>query len=169
MANKSYFVLPTDLSNTNSLRRYLELLAIKIDELYGNRGTDKAANYEDVKGTFDIIFSQLDKIDEQLNNLNNGLNSKLNKDGSIKATGELQYSSELSITSSTTMVHKKYVDDNFTNNPQQDTIAKLDITKVTRGSSYDQTEAQSVADQVKDVADKLDLVIDTLKNSNIIT
>ena len=54
-------------------------------------------------------------------------------------------------------------------NTPQGTTAVLNQTAVTPSAGYSQSEAQQVATNLKVVADKLDVVIDILKKSNILS
>ncbi len=58
--------------------------------------------------------------------------------------------------------------DILTGNPIQEKVELLDYTVVTRGAGYVQAEAQAIADDVKDNADKIDELINSLKLANIL-
>lgn len=54
-------------------------------------------------------------------------------------------------------------------NTPQGTTASLNQAKVTASAGYSQAEVQQIATNVKAVADKLDIIIDLLKKSNILS
>jgi len=71
--------------------------------------------------------------------------------------------------STTLAAAQTYADTNFTQNPQQSAIADLAYTAPTMSATYDQTEVQGLADQLKSVSDKLDAILAALRLANIIT
>lgn len=167
--NKSFATIPIDLNDKDQVRRYFIFLQQKIDELYNNRG--KNPN----EGSFSYLQDEINNNKSDISNnrasisgIKDELSSFSKLDGSRDYIDQVHYDSSVNITDDLSLVSKKYVDDNFTNNPQQTNIAKLNQDKVTRGSSYDQNEAQQVADNVKAIADKVDNIIDALINSNIL-
>jgi len=195
--NNSFIQMPLNLNDNDQLRNFLFSLLEKLNELQGNIGNNKAIRlnqYNIDKSNIDTNINTnktnigINKTNINTNKTNIGINktnintnktniasitdelltfSKTN--GSRNYTAEVKYDSSVNITNNYSLISKKYVDDNFTNNPIQSSISSLNQDKVTRDSSYNQTNAQTVADNLKTVADKVDSILSALQAANIIT
>jgi len=167
--NSSFIQIPLDLTDIEQLRRFFYSLLEKLNELEGNIGQDGAIKLNIYNTDKTTITEDINTNKTNISNIQSKLPTFSKLDGSRNYTAEVKYNSSVVISDNYSLTYKKYVDDNFTYNPIQSNIATLNQTTVTRGSSYDQTEAQTVADNLEDVANKVDEIINALQAANIIT
>ena len=166
--NKTFLTVPRDLSDLQSLRRFLERLMQEVDRAYGNRSTAPFATSDATSEALAAIDIAIETINNTLSNVAASEIEYLKKDGSRLATGILQYTTGLVIAADNDLVDKKYVTDNFTNNPMQPNISSLSLSLVTASAAYSQSEVQSIADDLNATSLKVDAILSALIAANLI-
>lgn len=167
MANSTFIQVPPNITDGQVLKRFLEKLILQIDIAFGNRG---AAAFTP-STSFQQSITSIQDIQQAIND-EAIFYSKL--DGSRPYTDVVSYNGAKVFTLGTDIVDKAYVDSKFpgfgttsgtvteggttTNNPKQSAIATLGLT-----ISAPPTEVQ-----VQAVSDKVDSLIISLRNSNLI-
>lgn len=179
MAGSSFIAVPPNINDSLVLKRFLDTLVLKLDEAFGNRGSNEFA-------TVGGVNSEISSIQELIVEINKENATLVKLDGSREITGVLKYSGDLPINEDKEIPHNKHLKDNYepiipiknsafnknfgttadtvteggttTNNPMQADIANLGLT-----ISNPPTQAQ-----VQAVADKVDSILVALRNANII-
>jgi len=175
----SFIQLPQNIDNNLELRRFLDKLVLQLDIAFGHRGDSAFVSNSIIENN----TLKLQRLVEELFQENLTF-SKL--DGSRDYTNKISYNDDKTFTSGSNEIPDiKYVEafaepaitkntafnKNFgtasgtvteggttTNNPKQDSIDKLN-----QAISDPPTQAE-----VQAISDKIDTLIDTLKNANII-
>lgn len=184
---KSFIQVPPNVADATTLKRFLEKLVLQIDEAFGNRGDSaflKEDEWNKASGTISatvqkwlgefreeivemielleeeiaVIKEQIEVIEEDILELREEDLTFVKLDGSRKITGELLYDDDVVVSEDQALVNKKYVDDNFTDNPAQADIANLSLT-----ISNPPTQSE-----VQTISDKIDTVLNALRNSKIL-
>lgn len=175
MAGSSFIAVPPNINDSLVLKRFLDTLVLKLDEAFGNRGSNEFATVGGVNSIQELIVE-----------INKETATLVKLDGSREITGVLKYSGDLPINEDKEIPHNKHLKDNYepiipiknsafnknfgttadtvteggttTNNPRQADIANLGLT-----ISNPPTQAQ-----VQAVADKVDSILVALRNANIL-
>lgn len=175
MAGSSFIAVPPNINDSLVLKRFLDTLVLKLDEAFGNRGSNEFATVGGVNSIQELIVE-----------INKEIATLVKLDGSREITGVLKYSGDLPINEDKEIPHNKHLKDNYepiipiknsafnknfgttadtvteggttTNNPRQADIANLGLT-----ISNPPTQAQ-----VQAVADKIDSILAALRNANIL-
>lgn len=175
MAGSSFIAVPPNINDSIVLKRFLDTLVLKLDEAFGNRGSNEFATVGGVNSIQELIVE-----------INKETATLVKLDGSREITGVLKYSGDLPINEDKEIPHNKHLKDNYepiipiknsafnknfgttadtvteggttTNNPRQADIANLGLT-----ISNPPTQAQ-----VQAVADKVDSILAALRNANIL-
>lgn len=175
MAGSSFIAVPPNINDSIVLKRFLDTLVLKLDEAFGNRGSNEF-----------VTVGGVNSIQELTVEINKETATLVKLDGSREITGVLKYSGDLPINEDKEIPHNKHLKDNYepiipiknsafnknfgttadtvteggttTNNPRQANIANLGLT-----ISNPPTQAQ-----VQAVADKIDNILVALRNANIL-
>lgn len=175
MAGSSFIAVPPNINDSLVLKRFLDTLVLKLDEAFGNRGSNEFVTVDGVNSIQELIVE-----------INKETATLVKLDGSREITGVLKYSGDLPINEDKEIPHNKHLKDNYepiipiknsafnknfgttadtvteggttTNNPRQADIANLGLT-----ISNPPTQAQ-----VQAVADKVDSILVALRNANIL-
>lgn len=151
MAGNTFIAIPPNVTDPTNLKRFLNVLVEKLDIAFGNRGTKSFASASGISASITNITELIDAINEEILEY-----SRI--DGTRDFTGIVGYNEDKTFTSDTDIIAKKYVDDNFTNNPKQAAIANLGLT-----ISNPPTQAE-----VQAVSNKVDAILAALRSANII-
>lgn len=162
MVNSTFISVPLNVDDPVTLRRFLETLVLKLDEAFGNRGNEPFA-------TESSFNAATDSVTQAINDLIAEDKLFVKLDGSRLIYAPLKYATGVSASTDADLANVAYVKGNSTNNPKQSAISDIAMTAITRASAYDQAEAQSVADELKVVADKVDTILSALRSSSIIS
>jgi len=145
MRTNSFIAVPANVDNPDVLKRFLNSLILHLDTAFGNRGSGGFATSADYNSTATTV-------DGVVKDLNNMSKNYLRADGTIPAVDALSYDKALKFTKQLEIVNKDYVDTLY--KPQQAP------SKINSSSSDSDIKAN---------ADKIDEIIDLLKNAKIFT
>lgn len=180
MANSTFIQVPPNVTDAPALRRFLEKLILQLDIAFGNRG---AGGF-----TQTITFQQgIVSIQDIAQAISEEAVAYSKLDGSRPYSEIISYDTDKTFVDGKELIAKKYVDDTFepvistkgsafnkdfgttagtvteggttTNNPKQTAVADLNQTI---SATYSQAEVQAISN-------KVDALLDVLRNSNIIS
>lgn len=144
MANKTFINLPSDIEDP-AVKRFLAELIEKLDVAFGIRGsntgfvTDAKAQQVAVSVFNNDTFSNVKKYDK---------NYTINSDRQL--------------------VHKSYVDSNFTFNEQQTDITNPAYTKTNPGTLYDQADSIDMDNGIYNLTSTVNEILTALRNASIL-
>lgn len=147
--------LPLDLTDETSLRRFLTVLVERLDIAYGERDDNPFTTSALTNAAIDAAVADAVEFLKFV-------------DARDEFTAVQSYNTVVGISNARHLVHKDYVDTNFTNNVEASAITNVAYTKATPGVTYSQAEAIIVDNGVDTMKTKINEILVALRSADII-
>lgn len=152
----TFIVVPPDVTDSVQLHRFLSRLVEQLDVAFGNRADNPFTTLSSVTQ----ISNELEQVTTKVVSLEEALNLLDIRVEQVEILSK-DIDTRLSVAESEIQA--------LENLQKQSTIADSSLTTITRSSSYNQAEAQQVANQVISLQTKLNLILNSLRLSKILT